>query len=415
MNVRTDRQDGYEIIGNPRGVHGAVVMLLTNDFVADPRVEKEARALAADGWQVTVLGWDRSQNQQPFEVRGPINIERLGPLAAYGGGPRSIGKFLEFWRRASRRAAELRPQVVHCHDLDTAVAGLAARARMSIRRQRVRLIVDFHELYRESGMVPQHGFAGIMARLLVGLVERVATRNADAILVANPATTELYGAGRVREKTTLVENAPDLTRFERIDYVRHPGEPFRVCFIGQKRYVNGLVALMESVQRDDRFYALLAGGGVAEARVAEAAKRHRRVETVGRLRYEEIPNYYLNCHCVFAVYDSRLGNVRTLFPVKVMEGMACGLPVIVSRGTWIGDYVEREGVGFAVDESDVNEICEALGRLADDPALCARMGLRGREIVEGGLNWQSAAGRLSDVYRRLTCDLNQGRGVMGLL
>ena len=37
-----------------------VVMLLTNDFVSDPRVEKEAVALIGAGWDVTVLAWDRA-------------------------------------------------------------------------------------------------------------------------------------------------------------------------------------------------------------------------------------------------------------------------------------------------------------------------------------------------------------------
>jgi len=86
-------------------------------------------------------------------------------------------------------------------------------------------------------------------------------------------------------------------------------------------------------------------------------------------------------------------------PVKAMEGMACGLPVIVSGGTWVGTFVEDNGVGFAVDETDVESVVAAITRLRDDPELLREMGVRGRALVDGGMNWRAAAERLVGAYR----------------
>ncbi len=392
-------------VASPQSTRRSVVMLLTNDFVSDPRVEKEALALCDAGWTVTVLAWDRSQSHPAADARGPIRIERLGPAAPYGGGPKSLLKFREFWRRAALRTQELAPDVVHCHDLDTASAALEVRRRTGLRGPHI--VLDFHELYRESKMVPQSGIVGTLAGIAVRRVERDAIAAASVVIVANPGTVGCYDDYSARDKMVLVENAPDLDRFspKAASPGRAPTAPasaFRVCFIGQKRYTQGLYTLMEAVQRDERLHALLAGGGVAEAEIADAATRYQRVEVVGRLRIEEIPAYYEQCDCVYAAYDAKLGNVRTLFPVKVMEGMACAVPVVVSRGTWIADYVEAHGIGLAVDEADVDEVASALARLASDPKLCEDMGRRGRNIVEAGLNWKAASSRLVAAYEGLT-------------
>jgi glycosyltransferase involved in cell wall biosynthesis len=121
----------------------------------------------------------------------------------------------------------------------------------------------------------------------------------------------------------------------------------------------------------------------------------------GPFSYDGLPDLYMQCDCIYAVYDARLGNVRTLFPVKVMEAMACGLPVIVAEGTWAGNYVLEHGIGLVVRPSDVVALRGALGALKSDPAGVAEMGRRGRGIIEGGLNWPAAAGRLTDIYGRL--------------
>ncbi len=376
-----------------------VVMLLSNDAVSDPRVEKEAQALAQDDWRVTVLAWDRSGQAPAREDRSGYTIERHGPPSMHGGGVRNIPAYRRFWAAVAARAVELKPDVIHCHDLDTAPAGQSAHRSCRKAGLSTKLVLDFHELYRESKMVPQKGAVGIAARAAVRVVEKRAIPAADVILVANPGTLGYYDRFRPRRVVTI-ENAPDLERFSP-SAPREAGTPLKACFIGQKRYTQGLYTLMEAVQRHDDITALLAGGGVAEAEIAEAAKRYERVETMGRIAYADIPALYRDCDVVYAVYDQGLGNVQTLFPVKAMEGMACAVPVIVSTGTWIAEYVEAHGLGFAVDAGDVDSVEAALVALRDNPALAAEMGQRGRAIIESELNWQAVAERLRATYREL--------------
>jgi glycosyltransferase involved in cell wall biosynthesis len=93
--------------------------------------------------------------------------------------------------------------------------------------------------------------------------------------------------------------------------------------------------------------------------------------------------------------------VRTLFPVKMMEAMACALPVVVAEDTWAGAYATDHGVGVTVRPDDAEALESALLRLADDPDGAAAMGRRGRALIEAGLNWSAVSERLLETYARL--------------
>lgn len=372
-----------------------VVMLLSNGLRSDPRVEKEAAALANSGRRVTVIAWDREGGLPEREEKYGFVIERLGPRAPYGGGLRNIRSFRDFWDRAARRAVALQPDVLHCHDLDTAPAGMRAKEVTGAA-----LVMDFHEVYGESAMVPQSGLVGVVARRLVSVLEKRAIARSDLVVVAPPGSLAHFqqqGAQRV----IIVENAPDHRFLTPCARQRDHGDPLVVGFFGQKRYVEPLAALVAVVARDPGLRVLLAGGGPASARVAELAAGSDRVEDRGRYSYGDLPDLYAECDVVYSVYPPDLGNVRMSLPNKVLEGMSCGLPVIVAAGTWLADFVMSEGVGLAVPACDEDALREALVRLKDDPGLATQMGRRGREVIEDRLNWQLASQRLLDAYEEL--------------
>lgn len=372
-------------------------MLLSNGLASDPRVEKQAVALVGAGYDVTVLAWDRGGALPLREERDGFTIERFGPAALHGGGLRNVGRYREFWALATARAVELAPAAVHCHDLDTAPAGMRAVRAATVRP---RLVLDFHELYRESNMVPQRGLVGFAARAAVRALERRALAAADVVLVANPGTLDYYRALGAGDKVVPIENAPDADVFRPAVGPR-PDRPFTIGFAGQKRYMGGLATLMEVVRRTDGLAAVLAGGGTCADEVARLAAGIAGVEVSGPFAYADLPDLYARCDAVYAVYDVSLGNVRTLFPVKAMEAMACALPVIVAEGTWVGEYVSRNGVGVTVAPDDRESLAEAIEGLKGDAAAAAEMGRRGRSLIEAGLNWRAVSERLLQTYGRL--------------
>ncbi len=376
----------------------AVVMFASADGTADPRIAKEAAALAEDGWDITVLAWDRAGVHPPVLDMGTWRIENIGLQARHGAGMRNVAGYLAYWRAAAKRAREIGPDVVHCHNLDTVPAALRTlRGSRGARGPRPRWVLDFYEIYRESRALPQRGLAGVVARAAARYLEHRSIPRADVVITVLEGQVYYYeelGARRI----VVVENAPDPARYS---VVTRDEPEFVVSFIGQKRWVPSLASLMKAIQPHPEMRALLVGGGPAEAQVAEMAASYERVEVTGRVEPEEIPALYHRCDAVYACYDNSLLNWRTSLPVKAMEGMASGLPIIVTKGSWIGDFAEHHNVGVAVDDRDPADVERGLVALASDREAAREMGRRGREIIERDLNWEAAARRLKEAYAML--------------
>jgi len=363
--------------------------------IADPRVIKEADSLTAAGYRVTVLAWDRGgDTPEQLVMPGGWMLERVGRPTSHGAGIRNLDAYRDYWREATRRTVALGADAVHCHNLDTVPIGLAVGCRTG---HRVSLVADFHEVYRESRALPQRGAAGVLARTAARLLELLTIRKAALLITAVDSQVDYYRDLGARD-VLVIDNAPDAGRYTPV--VRDEPE-FVVSFIGQKRLLSALENLMFAVQRLPSVRALLVGGGPAQTDVERIAHEMERVEVSGRIEPDAIPELYRRCDAVYACYDADLFHWRTAFPVKVMEAMACALPVVVTEGTYIGDYVEAHGLGFAVDHHDVDAIAAAIAALEGDRAASHAMGRRGREIIERELNWPVMAQRLVSRYDAL--------------
>ncbi len=372
-------------------------MVLSNACAPDPRVEKEAAALGRAGHEVVVVAWDRAGGLPVRESREGFVIERIGPRGRYGGGLASLPRFMSFWRAATARVVAMGADAVHCHDTDTFVVGLRVKRRLPGSR----LVLDLHEMYALSSMVPQRGPARLPARVAIGLLERAAVDRSSAVIVAPPGIAPHYEAMARPGTVAIVMNVPEADLFTPQDRPAD-GCPFTVCFVGRLRYLGTLVALMDATGLAPGVRAVIAGDGPQEQAVRDAARGRAAVEVLGRVPYASIPNLYAAADVIFAGYDAAVGNVALGTPGKLLEAMACARPAIVSAGTWARDFVGREGVGLAVDCTDPAAIAEALVRLRDHADEAKEMGARGRELVMREYNWHAASAVLTGVYERIS-------------
>ena len=85
------------------------------------------------------------------------------------------------------------------------------------------------------------------------------------------------------------------------------------------------------------------------------------------------------------------------FSMAVLEAMATGLPVVISRQCYFPE-VDQSNAGIVV-ETRADELAVALGRLLDDPGLRREMGQNGQEMIRHGYTWDSIASRMTEFYR----------------
>ncbi|MBE9594619.1 MAG: glycosyltransferase, partial [Proteobacteria bacterium] len=132
-----DRKDGLKIL-----------MLLSNPFMVDPRVYKEAKALIGAGNEITVLVWDRHRDYEPESFVEGIRVVRIHNKGLLRIMPNDLFRNPLWWRKAYKKGLELyntaqfKFDVTHCHDLDTLWAGVWLKKKLGIK-----LIYDAHEIF----------------------------------------------------------------------------------------------------------------------------------------------------------------------------------------------------------------------------------------------------------------------------
>src|SRR5688500_8734046 len=119
-----------------------ILMLLDNSCSPDPRVEREATALATAGAHVSILCWDRDGSAPLLETHRGYEIERIVIPAKRQLGLRQLANLCRFYSEAWRRLQDRQFHVVHAHDLLMLPLGVAVA-----RRAAVPLVYDAHEIY----------------------------------------------------------------------------------------------------------------------------------------------------------------------------------------------------------------------------------------------------------------------------
>ncbi len=173
--------EAFRRTGDHRPAPAAVDVchLMVTDTIDSPRaLHKEATAAAEAGWSVALVGIgdDRScwQGVRRIGIRRPSSRLRLASAA-----------------RAVLRARDLRPRLIHVHDLQTLLAARALKAVMGYR-----LVYDAPEEY--PIVYPKNlGLRGRPARVaswMTSILERVLTRGADAVLTVDELIAEHFVA-----------------------------------------------------------------------------------------------------------------------------------------------------------------------------------------------------------------------------
>jgi glycosyltransferase involved in cell wall biosynthesis len=119
---------------------------------------------------------------------------------------------------------------------------------------------------------------------------------------------------------------------------------------------------------------------VLQARI-DAAGLAETVTLDGRRTRDEVIELLANADLLVAPSVPTSGGKREGIPVVLMEAMSCGLPVVASRLSGIPELVEDGVSGILVAPGDPSAVASAIRRLADDPALRARMGAAARARV----------------------------------
>jgi len=227
------------------------------------------------------------------------------------------------------------------------------------------------------------------------LVVRPAARRAACIVTVSEHTraTLLEWAGLPEEKVVVVGEGASSAFTP--DGPRHDAERPYLLYVGNHKPHKNLSRLLDAYARSAAATELdLIFAGQREPQTDRAVAERGltgSVHFVAATTDEELA----------ALYRGALGLVFPSlyegFGLPALEAMACGVPVIASSTTALGELVG--GAAIRVEPTDTEAIAHAIDRLTDDADLRRDLRRRGLECASRHM-WSETVARVEEVIRR---------------
>jgi glycosyltransferase involved in cell wall biosynthesis len=357
--------------------------------------------LAERGYETTLVAGSlaRGEGSMAYVAEGlGVEVVRLDALSREISPIRDALSIL----RLARLIREQRPRILHTHTAKAGTVGrLAALLAGDARPEVVVHTFHGHVLRGYFGPLKSGAF-----RLLERLLARVTTR---LIAVSPQVRDDLVALGVAPpEKFSVVRLGIELA--ERLETAEEGLDARARLGIGAERFVVGWVGRMTGVKRTDdvlEALRLLRERGVDAVllMVGDGPDRdhvEQRASELGIVRHCLFLGYQEDVSGWYRAFDAMiLPSANEGTPVVAIEALAAGCPVVATSVGGVPDVV-REGVdGFLVPMGDTEALAERLARLAEDPALRARMGAAGRESVPARYAVGRLVGDIDELYRSL--------------
>ncbi len=360
-------------------------MVHYSDFVVDSRIQRQARALAERGDRVDCVCLNDDEEISVGD--GEIVLHRAAAGKPRGGTRAYLEGNARFLAGAARKVSALdrdaRFDLIEIHNMPDALVFAAWRPKL----RGVPIVLNFHDTFPELFATlfdrsPKHPLVR-----LVRVEERVSAGLADGhVFVTAEARDLLRSRGIDAERSQIVMNTPDERVFgERRPPVAPPADgELRVVYHGGLADRFGVEALVRAV-------ALLRGRGEpvtldvygSDAEAARTlADTAAAVAPVGvRIApqptpVEEIPARLAEAH-LGVVPTLRDDFTELLLPVKLLEYVHMGLPVVASRLPVIERYFGDDVL--LAEPGDPACVAAAIEGVRTEPALARERAERASE------------------------------------
>ena len=250
-------------------------------------------------------------------------------------------------------------------------------------------------------------FDSVNGKLWMRRRYRNAVRRLDKVVVLDDRISRVYLEELFQVVPVTIRSGLDLQKFRgepRPAY--HGGRPFALVSNGIMLPHRRLEDIAEAVAILTRegFDAVWNHTGSAELHPGYAGfvlGRVKELGVAGRCNFlgkvsdkDLVESYWSADAFVFP-------NSPQTWGLAVFEAMACGTPVVVSRGAGASEVLTDGVDGLLVDPARPDKIAEAVRRLAGDPSEWERFSDAGRKFVEENIRWDIYASKMREEMKAL--------------
>lgn len=370
-----------------------ILMVLSNSFIVDPRVYKEAMSLSDAGHEVTVIFWDREAKYSSDEIVKNVRVIGIQTKGFMKMLPHDLFRNPFWWRKAYKKAMKLYENgytfdVVHCHDLDTLQTGVWLKKHLNIR-----LVYDAHEIF---GYMIERTMPKFIS-MISFQIEKILIKNVDQIITVNDPLKTFFS----KITAVPIEIVMNCGELATKTYLPPNTTIFAVSYFGILDSSRMFPQIVEYVGTINNIQFIIAGKKARlYTEVEQVSRKYNNVIFLGSIPYHQIIEKTLHCNAILCMLDPSDKNNQVGLPNKIFEAMLTGRPVIVTKGLYYSELVEAEKCGVSVNY-DFEEVKKTIIMLRDNPKRCEELGKNGLNAAIREYNWEKQKETLLMVYKRM--------------
>jgi glycosyltransferase involved in cell wall biosynthesis len=408
-------------------------MVLEQAFPPDARVEREALALLAAGFEVHLLCEVPKQGgYYHLEDHKGIIVHRVDPSWAsenilgtpfksefmYRGVIKNVFREVFNWDTRWKKLIDLfveenSLQALHIHDLRLVDTGLAVA-----KKHRIPLVADLHENFpalMEMFKGKENPRRGKRQRKRWDRIQKSGAQKAKAVITVSDEMKDiLKKQGISEQKIWVLPNTVDIEKFQ--SFVKDPvvsrqtRERFVLSYIGHLNNTHrGIQTVLEALPllaKQIPNLLFIGAGGIREPYmellqgIIDKHNLHEFVQFTGWLDESDFRTYIESadiCLCPHIANDQ----TNTGIPNKVYLYHLWGKPIVASDFTPMKRYMDETQGGLSYASGNAEALASAILELYNNVTLRHQLGKNGKAAVLSKYNWSQTEKSLITLYQSI--------------
>ena len=319
----------------------------------NPRFVKQIRFLSKKN-NVSVVYYYRSNIKDlSVEYGGNVLLNKTLGTITNGNYIKRIGTYFKSFKELKNILKDNSYDTLIVNNIDT----LALFKLSSLfQKTTTTVIIEISDLR-------SHSYTNGLKSKIVRSIEKFMFRFVDKLIVTSSKFYDMYYNSIFKDKPFILENKLLSNMIAK-----------RLSKIQNKKIIIGIVGLLlqgkpyktlfEAVKNDDRYEVHIHGKGIFEDLVKEYSNKYANIKFFGEYNFfKDSAKIYSALDMLYMPYDTTNGslNNKIALPNKLYEAMYFQVPIITSKGTYLGELVEQYGIGKTIKCCDENELLALLG------------------------------------------------------
>jgi glycosyltransferase involved in cell wall biosynthesis len=386
-----------------------ILMIAYTSYVSDARIRREAETLASlDRYKVVLFAPKEGKKARTYEQGGVTVLESRLPkyqgdsfllyLLSY-----CVFTALSFWLCLTQ-VVRGKLDVVHVHNMPNFLIFGA----LPVRLRRGKIVLDVHDTMLETYASKFDEDKNTLLQKILKIEESICTRLADAVVAVNePQAEVLVGRGVPRNKITVSMNVPDdrLFNYGFQTAEREVNPSFRTVYHGTIARRHGVDQAIQAVALlKDRIPGIelnILGYGDYMEKCRHLVRKLGAADYIhfdGMFTIEDMI-VFLEKMDLEIVTNRKNPASDLMLPVKLMECVALGLPVVTARLRTIEYYFSDDMVYFFEPE-DLDSLVETIFEAYSNRETTRKKAQTAKRFLDK-YGWNTHKQDLFDLYIKL--------------